>query len=124
MCLRESEKGFQLYGQSRSALFEIDSTFIYELTFYGKKDYILSVCTERGYGPVQFKIIEQKTGNVFYDNMEDEYHNSVGFTIDAPQKVRLEVTLLAEEVEPENFSDNRACVGVYIQWRKAEKLGF
>lgn len=123
-CLVQSESGFQYYGQSKSALFELDSTYSYTLILYGRKDYIVNVCTEKGYYPIHFKIIDTETNRVYYDNMDDEYYESVGFTIDAPQEVRIEVTLLAEKIDADNFDVNRTCVGVNILWRKTRKLGF
>ena len=123
-CICKHGPGFRYFGQSRSGLFEINKPFSYEVMLYGGKDYIFSVCTEFGYEPVHFKIEDIETGEIIYDNMDDDYYSSVGFSIYDPQKVKVEVTIKAEGFTPEDFSDNRACVGVHILWRKTEKLGF
>ncbi len=123
-CKDKSATGFRMYGQSKSALLEKDSTYIMPIIFYGKKDYIVTVCTEKGYAPVHFRIKDIESGKILYDNLEDDYIESIGFTIDHPQKAIFEVTLLAENIDPENFGEPIACVGINIQWKRALKTGF
>jgi hypothetical protein len=123
-CADKPKDNFKIYGQSESALLEKDSTFALPIIFYGRKDYIVTVCTERNFYPVHYLIRDIDTDQIFYDNMEDDYYESIGFTIDYPRKVILEITLLAEGVEPSTFGESQACVGVNIQWRRTEKLGF
>jgi hypothetical protein len=123
-CAGKLRSGFKLYGQSESALLEIDSTAVLPVIFYGNKDYVVTVCTERGYYPVHFIIKEVETSNVLYDNMQDNYYESIGFTIDHPQKVTIEVTILADGFEPSDFNQDQACVGVHIQWKRRKKTGF
>lgn len=123
-CVSRPEDGFKTYGQSESALLLKDSTVTLPVIFYGNKDYVVTVCTERGFFPVHFVIRNTETGKVFYDNMEDNYFESVGFTVQHPRKCVFEVTLLAKDVEPSDFGDSQACVGINIQWRRAGKIGF
>jgi hypothetical protein len=124
VCVSKLEKGFKLYGQSESALLIIDSVSELPVIFYGNKDYIINVCTEKGYYPVHFVIKEYETKQVLYDNMEDDYIESVGLTFENPTKVIFEVTLLAWDVEASGFGEDDACVGVHIQWRRVIKTGF
>lgn len=123
-CANKPKNEFRIYGQSESAMLEKDHTVELPVIFYGNKDYIVTVCTEKGYYPVHYVIRDIETNNIFYDNMEDDYYESVGFTVDVPRKVVLEITLLAENIELSNFGDPQACVGVNILWRRAEKIGF
>lgn len=118
------KKGFNSYGQSASALLEIDSTSVYQVIFYGKKDYILTICTERGFYPVHYRLVEDKSKQIIYDNMEDDYYESIGFTVDKTKTINVEITILGENVKAKNFGENQACVGVHIQWKKAAKIGF
>lgn len=123
-CVSNLEKGFRLYGQSESALLVIDSLSKQPVIFYGNKDYIIHVCTEKGYYPVHFVIKDIESRQVLYDNLEDDYIESVGMTFEEPVKVIFEVTLLAFDVDPGNFGEDDACVGIHIQWRRAVKTGF
>ena len=115
---------FKQYGQAKSALLEINKSFTYQAVFYGKKDYKMNVCTESGYYPVHYRLINAETKEVFYDNSENDYVESLGFTIDKNITMIIEVTILAEDIDPEDPIDIRACVGIQILWRKAPKLGF
>jgi hypothetical protein len=123
-CSEDLEYGFSYFGQSRSALCEVDTTYSLEVTLYGQKDYVFSVCTESGFGPVVFKLVDKSTGKILYNNLEDELYQSIGFTIDEPQKVIIELSVRSDRKKPEDFSENRACVGVLIMWRKVARLGF
>jgi hypothetical protein len=123
-CVSKLEKDFRLYGQSESALLVIDSTSSLPVIFYGNKDYIINVCTEKGYYPVHFVIKEFETHDVLYDNMEDDYIESVGMTFEDPVKVIFNVTLLAFDIEPVDFGEDDACVGIHIQWKRTARTGF
>jgi hypothetical protein len=115
---------YKQYGQARSALLEINKKFTYQAIFYGKKDYKLLVCTEYSYDFVHFRLIDAKTKEVFYDNAEDDYLEYVGFITDENRILIIELTVLAEDIEPEDGRDLRVCTGIQIIWRKAPKLGF
>ncbi len=115
---------FNQFGQARSALLEINKSYQYQVILYGKKDYKMSVCTETEYYPVHYRLINSKTKEVFYDNAEDDYMESIGFTIDNTISMIIETTILPENINPEDPIDIRACVGIQILWRKAPKLGF
>ncbi len=123
-CRIKDSYDFNQYGQARSALLEINKSYTYQAVFYGQKDYKMCVCTESGYYPVHYKLINTETKEVFYDNAEDDYVESVGFTIDKNITMIIEITILAEDIKPEDPIDIRACVGIQILWRKAPKLGF
>jgi len=121
---KASGQGFQPYGQSKSGMLEINKPFEYKLVLYGNRDHVFVLCTEAGYYPIHYRIINAQTKEVIYDNEEDDYIESVGFTNDYTQTVILEITILAKKVDPEDAYDARACVGINILWRKVPKIGF
>ena len=123
-CADFNKKGFYLFGQSRSTVLEIGVKSQFEVVLKGERDYIVTCCTERGYYPVHFVLTTKDGGEVLYDNMTDDYMNSIGFTIENTQTIIISVTLLAEGKQPEDFDENRACVGVAIQFRKTPRIGF
>lgn len=116
--------GFRIFGQSRSRLVEAKKTFRYKVVLFGGYDYKIGICTERGYGPVQFKIIDAADNTVFYDNSNDEYIESVGFAVEKTKNAIFEVTVLAAKKEFKDALDARACCGIAIYWRKIPKTGF
>jgi hypothetical protein len=115
---------FKMSGQSRTAMFELKVKSGHEFILYGKTDYKIICCTDKKYYPLHFKITEKQSGEILYDNIEDDYNESVGFTTESTQVVIIEVELLSKDYEPNDFSKNRACGGLLILWRKTPKLGF
>jgi len=122
-CRISSDGGFRIYGQSKSAVVEINKTFEYKLVLYGQKDYIISLCSDKRI-PIKYKIINARSKNVLFDNSEDDYINSVGFSNDFTQSVIIEITIENEDFEIDRADDGLACVGVNIYWRKTPKIGF
>lgn len=116
--------GFEYYGQSRSALLEIKKQAKFKAVFYGDRDYKVVLCTDYGYYPVHYVISNADTKEILYDNKEDDYIESVGFTIDRTQNLVFDITVLAEDVKAKDAFDLRVCVGVNIYWRKVPKMGF
>ncbi len=112
-----------MHGLSRSAVLEVGKAASFEIDLYGGKDYIISTCTQRMYYPIHMRILD-KEDEVLYDNMVDDYIESIGFTVDTLQTFRVEVTLLCDDLEPEDFDENRACTGVLVMWRHAPDIGF
>lgn len=121
---QNEELGFKQFGQSVSGLLELKKPSKSSITFYGGMDYIITVCCEPGLYPVHFRLIDSKTKKVLYDNMNDDYINSLGFTVDKTQTIIIEFTILSENFSPSNFDENRACAGINIIWKKAPKIGF
>ncbi|MCK5170147.1 MAG: hypothetical protein KAQ75_09715 [Bacteroidales bacterium] len=121
---KDVKKDFKQYGQARSAVLEINKSFSYQAIFYGKKDFKILVCTENGYYPIHYRLINAETKEVFYDNAEDDYVEYVGFTMEKNSNLIIEVTVLAEEIEPEAAEELRICTGIQIIWRKIPQIGF
>lgn len=123
-CKIYRSEGFENYGQSRSALLEIKKQTTFKAVFYGQRDYKVVLCTDYGYYPVHFVISNADTKEILYDNQEDDYIESVGFTIDKTQNLLFDINVLAEDIKAEDAFDLRVCVGVNIYWRKVPKMGF
>ena len=123
-CRIKNSRDYNQYGQARSAVLEVYKTYMYNVIFYGKKDYKLQICTESGYYPIHFRLLNAETKDVFYDNAEDDYIESVGFIVDENTPMIIEITNLAEGLQLEDGRDMRSCVGIQILWRKTPTLGF
>ncbi|MDI3527914.1 MAG: hypothetical protein PWR03_2098 [Tenuifilum sp.] len=123
-CTPPGINGFRPFGQSRSRMVEAKKTFKYKVVLYGGYDYKIGICTERGYYPIQFRIINGKDNSVFYDNADDDYIETVGFTVEETKNVIFEITILASKKEFTDATDARVCAGVAIYWRRVPKTGF
>lgn len=122
-CYRSESKGFLQYGQAKSATIEINKLYKCEAILYGKKDYIFSVCTESGLKPLHFRIVDKGTKEVIYDNADDNYNPTIGFSMEKTTTVEIEAEILIEkgEKDPNKY---RVCLGIQIWWRKIPKMGF
>ena len=116
--------GFDNYGQSRSALLEIRKQVTFKAVFYGQRDYKVVLCTDYCYYPIHYVISNAATGEILYDNKEDDYIESVGFTIDKTQNLLFDINILAEDVKMKDAFDAIIFAGVNIYWRKVPKMGF
>lgn len=123
-CRITRSEGFQTYGQSRSALLEIRKTATFKAVFYGQRDYRVLFCTNYAYYPIHVVISNADTKEILFDNVEDDYIESVGFSIDKTQNLIFEVTILADKIDPEDSDEIRVCAGVSIYWKKVPKIGF
>ncbi len=115
--------GFQLFGQSKSALVQAKKETKYQVVFFGGYDYKIGLCTQHGYLPIHLRLINSEDQTVIYDNATDEYSETLGFGCDVTKTVIVEVTLLAENMKIRDIDDSRACLGVAIYWRKSPRMG-
>ena len=119
----KESKGMFLSTQSRSGMLEAKKTYSFQIVLFGKMDYKIIFCTQSELYPIHFVITERESGNVFYDNMEDGYIESIGLTTDETITFIVEVTLLAEGVELTDFDQNRGCLGMPVLYRRVPKFG-
>lgn len=113
-----------LSSQSRGAELEAGQTYTFRMTFFRNMDYRIIFCTTPKFYPIHFVIREKETGKVLFDNKDDDYVESIGFTTENTTAVTIDVTLLAEDAKFKDFRQNRACLGIPILYRKVTKLGF
>ena len=123
-CRIPEEKNFKQYGMVKSDQVKVAEPYVYQVILYGKKDYKIGVCTENGYAPVHFRLINAKTKKVIYDNMEDDYVETIGLTIENTSDVILEITVINKKQKRTKEHNNIICLGVQIIWSKVPKLGF
>lgn len=122
-CKVKNIVGFKAFGQSKSAVVEAGKTYQYQVVFFGGYDYKIGVCTEKGFGPIHIRIINKQDQTVFYDNLDDDYVESVGFSNEVTKNAILEITITASEMEFNDIGDNRVCLGIAIYWHKIPKMG-
>ncbi len=113
-----------VYGQSKNALLQAGVQNNFSVTLFGEKDYKFIICSEANYYPIHIRLIDPITQEVFYDNKDDGYLESVGFTVEKTRRLIVEITLLAAKTEFKDIGQDRACVGVLILWQKVPKTGF
>jgi hypothetical protein len=123
-CFIHRPKEFKQYGQARAATVIVGDTNKFEVVLYGQKDYIVTVCAEIGFKTLHFRIVNKQTRELIYDNISDDYNQTIGFTMEKTQNVIIELTILSDpalNMDPKTY---RVCAGVQILWRKVPKTGF
>lgn len=114
-------------GQSRSALFAPGMVSEFKLVTFGGEDYNISICYERKFKNVRFRLIEDDVAkSVLYDNKENNYQTVMNFTNNVARKLIIEISVPEEENAKK---DDLHCVGVLIHFRKTyqepgNKIGF
>lgn len=117
---------FNYNGQSKSALFEKGQTSQLRFIAYKDHDYRISICTEASLGAeVAFKIRDGKTGDLLFDNSEDDLTQQFEFSCENTRSLTLEVIVPSGQTKEEKFkSSDMACLGVLIEHKATEKTGF
>ncbi|OFX83800.1 MAG: hypothetical protein A2W99_03070 [Bacteroidetes bacterium GWF2_33_16] len=123
-CKTSTFYDYKYYGQSRSAVMIANQTVQHKAVFYGRKDYQIIFCTESNHYPVHFVVKNIENDIVLYDNIIDDYVESIGFTIDYTQSLLFEITVIADEENQYYNMENRICLGMQIVWRRIGSLGF
>ena len=105
-----------MYHQSTSLSAFANKTVKAKLTLLGNREYLITLCTEKRFYPIHYKIIDEKEDKVLYDNQQDDYLESIGFILDRTRNVIIEAEALAEKAKLEDRVYPK-CIGIYIQYR-------
>ncbi len=119
-CRKDIKHTFRYYSQSRSDLIKYGHSAEYNLIFYGNKEYIVSFCTLKNFYPVHFKLVDELTEQVLYDNKEDDYLESIGFAVENTKMIMIEVEILAYKASDNEIEEQYPCLGMFIQFRESE----
>ncbi len=106
--------------QSKSMLMRPGQKAQVKIIAYGGEDYYISVCANKKFGKLRFRIIEDNDDKtVIYDNAENNYQESIIFSNEVTKN------LIVEIIVPEATSEKKAreyrCVGMVVMFRKTSK---
>ncbi|MEX1001918.1 MAG: hypothetical protein WDZ35_07375 [Crocinitomicaceae bacterium] len=139
----QQKEYWTLNNQSKSALFEKGK--VYKMSFIAYKgfDYRISVCTDvvEGGDKVRFDLqhdaivrVKDEYGNTnirrqretLYKNADDNLSPTVEFSVDETKKFYIDVNVPAsgESSDRKLKTTDNVCVGVLIEHKKGQKLGF
>ncbi|MCB9222787.1 MAG: hypothetical protein R2780_10655 [Crocinitomicaceae bacterium] len=139
----QKEEFYTLNNQSQSATFAKGKTYKMSFIAYTGYDYRISVCTdvEEGGDKVRFELfhdavvrVKDEFGNTniqrkkesLYKNSDDNLSPYLEFSVDKTTKFYLDVgvPVSGESKDKKLAKTDNVCVGVLLEHRKAEKLGF
>ncbi len=126
-----SKDQFSYNGQSRSALMYKGQTSVLNVVFQSKQDYRISFCPESILGErIEFKIKDGKTGEILYDNADEDFTTIFEFSCDHTSRLAIDITI-PEEGEGTGGrklsrlkSSTSGCLGVLIEHMPTAKTGF
>ena len=119
-CRKDLVSNFRYYSQSRSDIIKVGFTVNYDIVFYGEREYMISFCTMKNFYPVHFKLIDGMTREVFYDNKDDDYLESIGFAVEKTRRIVVEIEILAHQSNDKEIEEYYPCIGMLIQFRESE----
>ncbi|MDA3894094.1 MAG: hypothetical protein PF517_20740 [Salinivirgaceae bacterium] len=126
---------YKVHDASRSALFLKGQTSKTVLTIYNGRDYRVSLCWAPVLGNrILFKIIDNETDNVLYDNANDEFSYDFEFTVAQSREIEIQVTIpgssdLTQATNEDELifvekDKEMGCVGVLIEHMITPTKGF
>jgi hypothetical protein len=134
-CPTSSNIYYKVHEESRSALFVKGQTSQTRFTIYNGRDYRISLCSDSILGgQIAFRLIDNETGNVLYDNKEDHYATEFEFTATQSRDIIIEISVPGNSgiIEAESNQDlifvrkdtEMGCVGVLIEHMITPSKGF
>ena len=126
-----SKDGFVYNGQSRSAYFYKGQTSELNVIFHDKQDYRISFCMNENLGEqIEFKIKDGKTGELLYDNADEDYTSIFEFKCESTRRLSFDIKIPEDGEGGGNTklkklkATSRGCVGVLIEHITRSNTGF
>ena len=130
-CKYSKNKYYQYNEASRSALFIKGQTSKMSYEIFNGRDYRISICNDEALGDtIKFKLIDDETGDILYDNATNNYSKVFEFTVFESRTVSIEIFVPGTNkvenkihgVLPKNR--NTGCIGVLIEHMITPVKGF
>ncbi len=130
-CKYSENKYYHYNESSRSALFVKGQTSKMNFEIFNGRDYRISICNDEILGDtIEFKLLDDETGDILYDNAEDNYSKIFEFTVFESRVISIEI-FVPGETESQNKkhgvlpkTKNIGCVGVLIEHMITPVKGF
>ena len=123
---KADKKLFQYNAQSKSGLFEQGATSKMRCVVYKGMDYRMTVCCETEFSEkINFKIFDGRTKELLFDSQKNEDTHQFEFQAGTTRQLVIEVTVPTGEVKEEKGKAvDAACVGMLIEHKVSDKMGF
>ncbi len=116
--MQYSGPGFKYDGQSRSNIIGVGDKLIYNMVFYGERQYKMHFCTSEEFYPIHVKLIDPISRELLYDNKVDDYINTITLNIDNTRRILIDFTVLAHDASNDLKMNYLGCSGVLMEWKK------
>jgi len=116
-CTMDINRSYKIYSQSKSFMMSPLDSVDLNIVMYGQKDYIFSFCTHAKLYPIHFRFIDPETQKILYDNLSDNFIESVGMGFNVTRNLTVRINLLARRATDNEISEKIGCVGMLIQYK-------
>ena len=111
-------RDYKIYLHPKYTTIGINDTLTYNIVFNGQRDYVITLCTDQEFYPINIKLLQPSTNKELYDNAKDDYIESLGIGFDNTQNLILKVILLAKKNGKDKINrKEKACVSLSLQWK-------
>jgi hypothetical protein len=120
-CMQYPGAGFKIDGQSRSNVIGVGDKLVYNVIFYGERDYKLIFCATELFNPVHYVLLDAETRELIYDSKKDDYSETVELSIETTRRIMIEVSVLALNTDTQVTDDYFGCIGYLMNYKQKKK---
>ena len=120
-CMQYPGAGFKVDGQSRSNVIGVGDKLVYNVIFYGERDYKLIFCATELFNPVHYVLMDAETRDLIYDSKSDDYSETIELSIETTRRIMIEVSVLALNTDTQVTDDYFGCVGYLMNYEQKKK---
>ncbi len=120
-CMQYPGAGFKIDGQSRSNVIGVGDKLVYNVIFYGERDYKLIFCATELFNPVHYVLLDAETRDLIYDSKKDDYSETIELSIETTRRIMIEVSVLALNTDTQVTDDYFGCIGYLMNYKAKKK---
>jgi hypothetical protein len=120
-CMQYLGSFYKVDGQSRSNVIGVGDKLLYNVIFYGERDYKLYFCATDLFLPVYYVLLDDLTKEVIYDSKNDKYPESLELSIETTRRIVIEISVLALKTDKQITENYFGCVGFLLNWKPKKK---
>src|SRR4030042_245065 len=116
-CIMDVKKSFKIYSQSKGFMMSPQDSVDINIVLYGQKDYIFSFCTHAKLYPIRYRLIDPDTKEIIYDNISDNFIESIGIGFNITRNIIIRINILARRATEYDIEQKIGCVGMLIKYK-------
>jgi len=120
-CMQYPGASYKMDGQSRSNIIGIGDKLLYNVVFYGERDYKLVLCATELFNPVHYVLYNGETRELIYDSKNKDYSETVELSIDKTSRIMVEISVLGLNADKKTTEDFFGCVGLLMYYKPIKK---
>jgi hypothetical protein len=120
-CMLYPGSAYKYDAQSRSNVIGVGDKLVYNVIFYGERDYKLIFCATELFNPVHYVLTDSETKEIIFDNEKSDYVETVDLKIEFTKRIMIEVSVLALDTDKSVVDDYFGCVGLLLQYKQKKK---